>query len=91
MYTYAGYLLYRFIFAAIEKAGATDPVKVAKALEEVSLSTPLGMLHMSPQNHRSNFGVWIGRLEPTATGADLVDWEYKDAGPYLGFNQGSTP
>ncbi|MDR3425262.1 MAG: ABC transporter substrate-binding protein [Alphaproteobacteria bacterium] len=84
MYTYAGYLLYKFIFAAVEKAGSTAPDKISKALEEVEIPTPMGKISMNPQNHRSNFGVWIGRLQPTKDGADLVDWEYKDAGPYLG-------
>ena len=87
MYTYAGYLVYKFIFAAIEKAGSTDPDKIAKALEEVEITTPMGPIRMSQQNHRSNFGVWIGRLNPTDTGADLVNWEYKDASSYLGFNK----
>ncbi len=83
-YVYAGYLIYKFIFAAIEKAGSTDPDKVAKALGEVELTTPLGIIRMSPKNHRSNYGTWVGRLQPTETSAKLVDWEYKDAGLYLG-------
>ena len=83
MYTNAGYLVYQFIFAAIEKAGSTDPDKIAKALEQVEVNTPMGPLHMNPQNHRSNFGIWLGRLQPTSDGADLVDWEYKDASQYL--------
>ena len=87
VYTYSGYLLYKFIFAAIEKAGSTDPDKLVKAMEQVSLTTPLGEIRMNPQNHRSNFGAWFGRLQPTQTGAELVDWEYKDATAYLNNSQ----
>ena len=83
MYTYTGYLVYEFIFAAIEKAGSTDPGKIAKALEQVEINTPMGSIRMNSQNHRSNFGVWIGRLQPITNDAELVDWEYKDAAPYL--------
>ncbi len=83
MYTYAGYLVYRFIFAAIQKAGSTEPEKLVQALAQVSISTPMGSIRMDPATNRSNFGVWIGRLQPTAEGADLVDWVYKDAAPYL--------
>ncbi|HZD25292.1 MAG TPA: ABC transporter substrate-binding protein [Alphaproteobacteria bacterium] len=56
---YNGLMFYK---AAVEKAGSTDPDKVSKALEGLTIQTPVGALTINPADHQANTGQFWGKM-----------------------------
>ncbi|MCC0056172.1 MAG: ABC transporter substrate-binding protein [Rhodobiaceae bacterium] len=70
MWPITGYGAVKFIAAAMQKAGSTDPDKVAEALEGLSIEGPLGTLTMDAKTHRANAPEFYGQVA-TVPGTDV--------------------
>ena len=57
---YNGVMLYK---AAVEKAGSTDADKVSKALEGLTIDTPMGKLTVDAKSHQANTGQFWGPMK----------------------------
>jgi ABC-type branched-subunit amino acid transport system substrate-binding protein len=58
-----------FYAAAVEKAGTTDKEAVRKALEGLTIETPIGKLTIDAKSHQANTGQYWGPMKKKA-GAD---------------------
>jgi branched-chain amino acid transport system substrate-binding protein len=50
----------QFLVEAIKKAGSTDTLKVVKALEGLTIDTPIGKQTMRAKDHQANRGQFWG-------------------------------
>lgn len=55
-----------FYAAAVEKAGSTDKEAVRKALEGLTVETPMGKLTIDPKSHQANTGQFWGPMKKKA-------------------------
>ncbi len=55
-----GYIAMQFLAAAINKAKSTDTMKVVKALEGLTIDTPIGKQTMRAKDHQANRGQFWG-------------------------------
>jgi branched-chain amino acid transport system substrate-binding protein len=55
--------MWEMFAAAAKKAGSNDPVKVAKALEGMKMSTPLGEVEMRADNHQLLQPLYVSTLK----------------------------
>jgi len=60
---YNGVMLYK---AAVEKAGSTDADKVSKALEGLTIDTPMGKLTVDAKSHQTDTGQFWGPMKKVA-------------------------
>lgn len=60
-----GYVAVKLIAAAIAKAGSAEPLQIRAALDTLTLTTPQGIYHYTPENHSglSVDDVAISRIE----------------------------
>ncbi|WP_313072968.1 branched-chain amino acid ABC transporter substrate-binding protein [Melaminivora sp.] len=65
----------RFLAAAINKAQSTDPVKVARALEDLTVETPLGPLRMRGEDHQLLLPQVVNTIAPVDGKAVKLGWE----------------
>ena len=59
-FTITGYISMQFLAAAINKAKSTDTMKVIKALEGLTIDTPIGKQTMRAKDHQANRGQFWG-------------------------------
>jgi branched-chain amino acid transport system substrate-binding protein len=59
---FAGYCCAKFIIGAIQKADGTDTEKVVKALEGLSIDTPIGKIKMRECDHQAETPGFWGKL-----------------------------
>lgn len=78
-----GYATFKLIAKAIEKAGGTDPDKLAAALRGLELETPLGPIEMRAADQQSTMGTFVGTLTVGDGMPRMVDWHYHDGKEYL--------
>lgn len=71
-----GYVATQFLIAGIEKAGAVESERVIRALEGLSVPSPVGSLLMRARDHRSTLGVWVGRTAVHDGHGVMRDWKY---------------
>ncbi|SEI13230.1 ABC transporter substrate-binding protein [Paracoccus alkenifer] len=64
MWPITGYNAVKFLAAAIDTAGTTDPTEVAAALDGLTIQTPLGEITIDPETNRANSPEFYGRFEP---------------------------
>ncbi len=55
-----GYIAMQFLVEAIKKANSTDTMKVIKALEGLTIDTPIGKQTMRAKDHQANRGQFWG-------------------------------
>lgn len=55
-----GYIAVQFLAEAIKKANSTDTMKVIKALEGLTINTPIGKQTMRAKDHQANRGQFWG-------------------------------
>ncbi len=55
-----GYIATQFLAEAIKKANSTDTMKVIKALEGITIDTPIGKQTMRAKDHQANRGQFWG-------------------------------
>ncbi len=78
-----GYILMKFYAAAIEKAGSTDPYKVARAIRGLTLDTPVGDVSIRNIDGQSTIGMWVGKTAMVDGKPSLSDFVYEDGKNYL--------
>jgi len=61
-----GYIGMQMLAAAIEKAGSTDSDKVAKAMLEVAVDTPIGKQNFRAKDHQANRAQFWGKMTKDA-------------------------
>jgi branched-chain amino acid transport system substrate-binding protein len=73
-----GYVSMKALAAAIERAGTLDTESVVRALEGLSVDTPIGPITFRASDHQSTMGAWVGttRFDPQRGVGVMVDWEY---------------
>ncbi len=71
-------VLFEFLQKTIEKAGGTDNVKMANALEGMKVETPFGPVSMRTIDHRSTLGYWHGKMGMVDGLPRLVDYTQAD-------------
>jgi len=62
MWPVLAYIGVKMIAAAAEKAGSLDPDKLAKALEGMTISTPVGSRTIDAKTHQANTGQFWGPM-----------------------------
>ena len=65
----------RFLAAAINKAQSTDPVKVAHALEDLTLESVVGPVRMRGEDHQLLLPQVVNTIAPVDGKAVKVGWE----------------
>ncbi|MDD3029402.1 MAG: ABC transporter substrate-binding protein [Alphaproteobacteria bacterium] len=72
-----GYNVYKFIFAAMEKAPSLKPQDIVRAMEDgLTIQSPIGKLEMRAADHISTQGIWVGVSHVEKGHPMLKDWEY---------------
>ncbi len=61
----AGYVGVKVLAAGIKKAGTTDPDALSKALEGLSVDTPVGRMTLDPATHQADTGQFWGEMTMT--------------------------
>jgi branched-chain amino acid transport system substrate-binding protein len=61
-----GYIGMQILAAAIEKAGSTDSEKVAKAMLDITVDTPIGKQTIRAKDHQANRAQFWGKMTKTA-------------------------
>ena len=68
-----GYMAMQWLAAGITKAGSTNTDAVIKALEGMTIQTPIGPQTMRASDHQANRGQFWGEMNPSGMG----DYPYK--------------
>ncbi len=80
-----GYIGMQMLTAAIAKAGSTDSDKVAKAMLEISVDTPIGKQNFRAKDHQANRAQFWGKMEkdPRYPFAVMNPPTYIDPTPFM--------
>jgi branched-chain amino acid transport system substrate-binding protein len=79
----SGYATVHVVAAAIEKAGGTSPEAVIKALEDLTVESPLGPITMRAIDHQSTMGMYVGKTIVKDRKGTMEDISYHDGAKYL--------
>ena len=79
----------RLLAAAIQKAGSDEPVKVARALEDLTLDSSVGPVRMRAQDHQLLLPQMVNTIAPVdgksvKVGWDGVNWGFRTEAMYSG-------
>jgi branched-chain amino acid transport system substrate-binding protein len=77
-----GYTLFKAIAAIIQKAGSTDPDKMAAAAEGLGFDAPVGPVTIRALDHQSTMGTYVGTIAVKDGKGVMVDWQYEDGAKY---------
>ena len=80
-----GYIGMQMLTAAIAKAGSTDSDKVAKAMFEISVETPIGKQTFRSKDHQANRAQFWGKMtkDPRYPFAVMSPPTYIDPAPFM--------
>ena len=80
-----GYIGMQMLTAAIAKAGSTDSDKVAKAMFEISVDTPIGKQNFRAKDHQANRAQFWGKMakDPRYPFAVMSPPTYIDPTPFM--------
>ncbi len=80
-----GYIGMQMLTAAITKAGSTDSDKVAKAMFEISVDTPIGKQTFRTKDHQANRAQFWGKMtkDPRYPFAVMSPATYIDPAPFM--------
>ena len=80
-----GYIAVQVLVEAIKKANSTDAEKVAKALLDLSVDTPIGKQTIRAKDHQANRGQLWGKtvMDPKYPFAIMKDILYIDPAPFM--------
>jgi branched-chain amino acid transport system substrate-binding protein len=78
-----GYDAMKAVAAALDKAGSTDPAKLAAAFEGLTVATPSGSITFRAADHQSTMGSWIGKTQLQDGAGIMTDWRYIDGAAVL--------
>jgi branched-chain amino acid transport system substrate-binding protein len=79
----SGYTTVHVVAAAVEKAGGTSPEAVIKALEGLTVESPLGPITMRAIDHQSTMGMYVGKTIVKDRKGTMEDISYHDGANYL--------
>ncbi len=73
-----GYVTMLSLAKGIEKAGSVETEAVIKAMEGMTVDTPIGPISYRPFDHQSTMGAWVGltKFDPARGVGVMVNWEY---------------
>lgn len=79
----------RLLAAALKKAGSDEPVKVARALENLTLDSAVGPVRMRAEDHQLLLPQVVNTIAPVdgksvRTGWEGVDWGFRTDAVYTG-------
>jgi branched-chain amino acid transport system substrate-binding protein len=75
-YSLIGYVTYKAIAAAIVKANSTDGEAIRKALEGLTVETPLGPVKFRAGDHQANIPSFVGKTAKRDGKGMFVDWRF---------------
>ena len=78
-----GYITFKTIAAALDKAGSTDADKLADAMAGLKVASPFGPITFRASDHQATMGAFVGRLDVRDGRGVMVDWRYADGANYL--------
>ena len=80
-----GYIAMQVLVEAIKKANSTDSDKVAKAMLDLSVDTPIGKQTIRAKDHQANRGQFWGKtvMDPQLPFAVMKDVTYIDPAPFM--------
>ena len=80
-----GYVGMQMLVEAIKKANSTDSDKVAKALLDLTVDTPIGKQTIRAKDHQANRGQLWGKTvrDPKYPFAVMKDILYIDPAPFM--------
>jgi branched-chain amino acid transport system substrate-binding protein len=73
-----GYINTMALARVIEAAGNTNTDDLIKAMEHLTLDTPVGKVAFRANDHQSTMGVYIGRIAIKDGQGVMTDWSYVD-------------
>lgn len=73
-----GYINTLVLAKALTEAGGPQTDALIKAMEHLSLNTPVGKIAFRALDHQSTLGVYIGRLALKDGHGEMTDWTYVD-------------
>jgi branched-chain amino acid transport system substrate-binding protein len=81
-----GYVAMQMLVEAIKKAGGVDSDKVAKALLDLTIDTPIGKQTIRAKDHQANRGQLWGKTvtDPKYPFPVMKDIVYIDPTPFMG-------
>jgi branched-chain amino acid transport system substrate-binding protein len=79
----SGYTTIQAVAAALTKAGATDPEALIKALDGLTIESPLGPITMRAIDHQSTLGMYVGKIAVKNGKGTMEDISYRDGAGYL--------
>ncbi len=77
-----GYINTIVLAKAIETAGSTNTDDLIKAMEHLSVDTPVGKVAFRAIDHQSTLGVYVGRLAVKDGHGVMTDWSYVDGADF---------
>ena len=78
-----GYSVVKAAAAILDKAGSTDPEKLAEAAKGVAFETPFGKAMMRASDHQSTMGAFVGKTAVKNGRGVMVDFVYRDGSQFL--------
>ncbi len=80
-----GYVTMQFLAEGIKKANSVESDKVAKALLDLSVDTPIGKQTLRAKDHQANRGQFWGKMkmDPKYPFAVMEDVTYIDPAPFM--------
>ncbi len=84
-------LTLRFIAAAVNKAGSTDPIKLAKAMEGLAMDSPIGPVRMRAEDHQMLIPQVVNTIAPVdgktvRVGVEGTKWGFRTDARFTGEN-----
>jgi branched-chain amino acid transport system substrate-binding protein len=78
------YVAMQFLVEGIKKAGSVDSDKVAKALLDLTIDTPIGKQTLRATDHQADRGQFYGKMEKGPSGnAIMTGVKYVDPRPFM--------
>jgi len=78
------YVAMQFLVEGIKKAGSVDSDKVAKALLDLTIDTPIGKQTLRASDHQADRGQFYGKMVKGADGsATMTEVKYIDPRPFM--------
>lgn len=78
-----GYIMMKAVAEAIRVAGGTDPEKLIRAFESLSVASPVGIVSFRASDHQATMGAWVGTTAIRDGAGVMTDWSYGDGNAYL--------
>jgi branched-chain amino acid transport system substrate-binding protein len=78
-----GYVTFKSIAAALDKAGSTDTEKLVDAMKGLKVDTPMGPITFRASDHQGTLGAYVGKVALKDGKGTMTEWRYADGAAYL--------